>query len=82
MAIACTASPAAGQGQEEPIVTTRHTVAIGARSLRYTARAGRIEACSHGNEQALGHKKNSACSEISELRRRELFSLGRDRACV
>ena len=42
MAIACTASPAAGQGQEEPIVTTRHTVAIGARSLRYTARAGRI----------------------------------------
>ena len=30
------------RAQEEPIVTTRHAVTIGARSLRYTARAGRI----------------------------------------
>ena len=30
------------RAQEEPIVTTRHTVTLGTRSLRYTARAGRI----------------------------------------
>lgn len=34
--------PLRAQGGEEPIVTSRHTVAIGARTLRYTARAGRI----------------------------------------
>ena len=42
MAIAGMARPAAAPAQEEPIVTTRHTVTIGARTLRYTARAGRI----------------------------------------
>ena len=30
------------QGGEEPIVTTRHSVTVGTRTLRYTARAGRI----------------------------------------
>ncbi len=30
------------RAQEEPIVTTHHAVTIGARRLRYTARAGRI----------------------------------------
>lgn len=34
--------PARAQRSEEPIVTTRHAVTIGARTLRYTARAGRI----------------------------------------
>ena len=30
------------RAQEEPIVTTRHTATVGGRTLRYTARAGRI----------------------------------------
>ena len=42
MAIAGMARPAAARAQEEPIVTTHHTVTIGAQTLRYTARAGRI----------------------------------------
>lgn len=41
-AVACLMSPAEARAQDESIVTTRHTVTIGARSLRYTARAGRI----------------------------------------
>jgi len=45
-ALACTIAgivrPAMVQAQDEPIVTTHHTVTIGARNLRYTARAGRI----------------------------------------
>ena len=39
-AVLSTSAPA--QSVEEPIVTTHHTVTIGARGLRYTARAGRI----------------------------------------
>ena len=42
LAIAGMARPAAARAQEEPIVTTHHSVTIGARTLRYTARAGRI----------------------------------------
>lgn len=33
---------ASAQSQDEPIVTTHHTVTIGGHTLRYTARAGRI----------------------------------------
>jgi len=33
---------AKAQTQDEPIVTTRHTTTVGGRTLRYTARAGRI----------------------------------------
>jgi len=42
IAIAGVVPPVMLRAQEEPIVTTRRAVTIGARSLRYTARAGRI----------------------------------------
>ena len=42
IAIATPLRPVSLRAQDEPIVTTRHAVTIGARSLRYTARAGRI----------------------------------------
>jgi len=42
VAITNMARPALARAQDEPIVTTHHAVTIGARSLRYTARAGRI----------------------------------------
>jgi len=39
---ALSSSAAAAQAQDEPIVATRHAVTIGGRTLRYTARAGRL----------------------------------------
>jgi carboxypeptidase C (cathepsin A) len=36
------AQPLAAQADEEPIVTTRHDVTMGGRTMRYVARAGRI----------------------------------------
>ena len=36
------APPLAAQSHDEPIITTRHAVAVDGRTLRYTARAGRI----------------------------------------
>ena len=36
------AIPAPANAQDEPIVTTRQTAVVGGRTLRYTARAGRI----------------------------------------
>ena len=42
VAVAICVPPLTAQGGEEPIVTTRHTVTIGTRTLRYTARAGRM----------------------------------------
>ena len=40
LSVSVTAAPV--RGQEEPIVTTRHSATVGGRTLRYTARAGRL----------------------------------------